>query len=227
VKAHTVFVLAAAVAGLAGTAYAQAPAPAPAAAQATPNTTRVQVRTMENVFMTAVSGGVQQIAQKIVDALPGISVTGGVPRAHGYAVDGHGWFFDVEVPELRWNTIDLYYDLQRPQQGQRPVNGSRGGAPVVTQTPEIDTNQLREEYRKAIRDGLMDAILDFGQVPLKPGEWLSVGVRSADSPLPGLDTSDTVTLVMQITGEDLALFRQTKITRDEAKKRIKVKEDHR
>jgi len=82
-------------------------------------------------------------------------------------------------------------------------------------------------YRKAIRDGLMDAILDFGQVPLKPNEWLTVGVRSADSPLPGIDSSDTVTLVMQITGEDLSLFRQTKITRDEAKKRIQVKEEQR
>jgi len=73
----------------------------------------------------------------------------------------------------------------------------------------------------------MDAILDFGQVPLKPGEWLTVGVRSADSPLPNLDSSDTVTMVMQITGEDLSLFRQAKITRDEAKKRIKIKEEQR
>jgi len=213
------------VAGLVAPAYAQAPAPAAAPSA---SSVRVQVRTMENVFMTAVSGGVQQIARKILEAAPNISVTGGVPRAHGYAIDGHGWFFDIEVPELSWNTIGLAYELQRPQppQGaQRPVNGSR--APVVTQMPDVDTNQLRDEYRSAIRDGLMDAILDFGQVPLKPGEWLTVGVRSADSPMPNLDSSDTVTMVMQITGEDLSLFRQAKITRDEAKKRIKIKEEQR
>ena len=96
---------------------------------------------------------------------------------------------------------------------------------MVPQEP--DSAQLRDAYRRAIRDGLMDAILDFGQVPLKPTEWLSVGVRSADSPMPSLDTGDTVTLVMQITGEDLTLFRQTKITRAEAKKRIKIKEEQR
>jgi hypothetical protein len=194
---------------------------------------RVQVRTMENVFMTAVAGGVQQIAQKIQDSVPGLTVVSGVPRAHGYAVEGHGWFFDVEVPELRWATIDLFYETVRPPQPappttpQRPVGNSTTApaSPVLIQEP--DSAQLREAYRKAIRDGLMDAILDFGQVPLKAGEWLTVGARSADSALPGLDSGDTVTLVMQITGEDLSLFRQTKITREEAKKRIKVKEDHR
>lgn len=219
-KAPTVLTLTAAAIALAAPVYAQAPAP-PAASS------RVQVRTMENVFVTAVAGGVQQIAQRIVEAMPGLTVTGGVPRAHGYAIDGHGWFFDVEVPELRWNTIDLFYDLQRPVSPppQRQVNGSRTVTPVVTEMP--DTAQLRDEYRKAIRDGLMDAILDFGQVPLKPTEWLSVGVRSADSPIPTLDSNDSVTLVMQITGEDLSLFRQTKITRDEAKARIKIKEEQR
>jgi hypothetical protein len=216
VNATRILGAAALIAGFAAPLHAQQPAPAP-----TPNSTRVQVRTMETVFTTAVQSGVQMIAQKIIEAAPGISVTGGVPRAHGYAVDGHGWFFDVEVPELRWNTIDLFFDLQRPQQPQRQVNG-RQAAPV-----DLDTNQLRDLYRKAIRDGLMDAILDFGQVPLKPTEYLTVGVRSADSPIPGLDSSDTVTLVMQITGEDLSLFRQTKITRDEAKKRIQVKEEQR
>lgn len=219
-KTHTVFALTAAVIGLAIPVYAQAPAPGP-------NSVRVQVRTMENIFVTAVAGGVEQIAQKIIAGAPGISVSGGVPRAHGYAVEGHGWFFDVEVPELRWNTIGLYYDLQRPQTPQLPVSGSRPNAALVQPPQEVDTNRLRDDYRRAIRDGLMDAILDFGQVPLKPTEWLTVGVRSADSPLPGLDSGDTVTLVMQITGEDLSLFRQTKITRDEAKKRIKVKEESR
>lgn len=221
-KASSVLTLTAAAIALAAPVYAQAPASAPAAPAAS---SRVQVRTMENVFVTAVAGGVQQIAQKIVEAMPGLTVTGGVPRAHGYAIDGHGWFFDVEVPELRWNTIDLIYDLQRPvSPPQRQVNGSRTVTPVVTMP---DTAQLRDEYRKAIRDGLMDAILDFGQVPLKPTEWLSVGVRSADSPIPTLDSNDSVTLVMQITGEDLSLFRQTKITRDEAKARIKIKEEQR
>jgi hypothetical protein len=221
-KANSVLAFTAAVIGLAVPVYAQAPAPSP-------SSLRVQVRTMENVFVTAVAGGVQQIAQKITEAAPGLTVVSGVPRAHGYAIEGHGWFFDIEVPLLRWATIELYADAQRPQPQppQMSVGNSRRTpvAPAVIQTP--DTAQLHEDYDKAIRECLMDAILDFGQVPLNAGESLTVGARSADSALPGLDTNDTVTLVLQITGEDLSLYRQTKITREEAKKRIKVKEDHR
>lgn len=192
-----------------------------------PANVRVQVRTMENVFVTAVRSGVEQIAQKVTDTSPGLTVVGGVPHAHGYAVENHGWFFDVEVPELYWATIDLYAQLQRP--APRPVGNTTGqsGASVGTAliTQPTEPTVTRDDYRRAIREALMDAMLDYGQVPLKPNEWLTVGARSADSPAPSMD--DTVALVMQITGEDLMLFRQTKITREEAKKRIKIKEEQR
>ena len=78
----------------------------------------------------------------------------------------------------------------------------------------------------AAREALLDAILDFGQVPLKANEFLTVGVRSSDSV--GNDPeSDTVALVLQISGEDLSLFRQQKISRDEAKKRIRINQQQR
>ena len=217
------FCVATAIAASAMPATAQTPqssAPMPA-------NVRVQVRTMENVFVTAVRSGVEQIAQKVTDTSPGLTVVGGVPHAHGYAVENHGWFFDVEVPELYWATIDLYAQLQRPP--ARPVgnttgqSGASGGNALITQPAEPTVT--RDDYRRAIREALMDAMLDYGQVPLKPNEWLTVGARSADSPAPSMN--DTVALVMQITGEDLMLFRQTKITRDEAKKRIKIKEEQR
>ena len=182
---------------------------------------------MENVFVTAVRSGVEQIAQKVQDSVPGLTLVGGVPHAHGYAVENHGWFFDIEVPELYWATIDLYSQLQRPQPRQpesRPVGNpttSPTGAALVQSEPSV----TRDDYRRAIREALMDAILDFGQVPLKATEWLSIGVRSVDTPAPTMN--DTVALVMQITGEDLTLYRQAKITRDEAKKRIKIKEEQR
>ena len=212
-------ILATAIAASASPAWAQTaapPAPMPASV-------RVQVRTMENVFVTAVRSGVELIAQKVTESVPGMTVVGGVPHAHGYAVENHGWFFDVEVPELYWSTINLYAQLQRPGP-QRPVgNAGQGGATIIG--AQAEPQVTRDDYRRAIREALMDAMLDYGQVPLKPNEWLTVGARSADSPSPSME--DTVALVMQITGEDLSLFRQTKITREEAKKRIKVKEEQR
>jgi len=210
VKLSTFF-LSAAIAVTAAPVFAQE---TPAAAAAN---TRVQVRTMENVFVTAVQSGVEQIAKKVTESAPGLTVVGGVPHAHGYAVENHGWFFDIEVPELYWSTIDLYAQLDR-QPAPRNVGNPTARVPS-------EPTVTRDDYRRAIREALMDAILDYGQVPLKAGEWLTVGARSVDAPSPSMN--DTVALVMQISGEDLALFRQTKITREEAKKRIKVKEEQR
>jgi len=208
----------------AGTASAQTP---PANASM-PASVRVQVRTLENVFVTAVRSGVEQIAQKVQESAPGLTLVGGVPHAHGYAVDNHGWFFDVEVPELYWATIELYGQLQRPQprdpnNSNLPVgNSSRTGAGVIQQPAEPTVT--RDDYRRMVREALMDAMLDYGQIPLKSTEWLTVGVRSADSPT---SMDDTVGLVMQITGDDLTLFRQAKITREEAKKRINIRQEKR
>jgi hypothetical protein len=212
-----------AIAASAGTLAAQAPPPA----AAMPASVRVQVRTMENVFVTAVRSGVEQIAQKATETMPGLTLVGGVPRAHGYAVDNHGWFFDVEVPELYWATLEMYVQLQRAPrpEANRPVGNTTGqaaGSNILAQPAEPTVT--RDDYRRIIREALMDAMLDYGQIPLKATEWLTVGVRSPDTPS---SMDDTVALVMQITGEDLTLFRQTKITREEAKKRIKIRQDQR
>lgn len=220
-KAITLFA-ATAIAASAGTASAQTPQTnTPMSASV-----RVQVRTMENVFVTAVRSGVEQIAQKVQEAAPGLTLVGGVPHAHGYAVENHGWFFDVEVPELYWATLEMYVQAQRPTPRPEPVGNTTGqsanAAGLIAQPTEMAVT--RDDYRRIIRESLMDAMLDYGQIPLKAVEWLTVGVRSADSPG---SMADTVGLVMQITGDDLTLFRQTKITRDEAKKRIKIRQEQR
>lgn len=229
----------AAIAALAATAAApvlaqdiagQGMPPAAPAAPASPVATRVQLRTMESVFTNAVQGGVTKLAEQITQAFPGLTIVGSAPRAHGYTVDNYGWFFDVEVPELQWAVIELYAEIQpRPNDPRVAVNGRRpaSGAGAVASSPAPDPAASRDEYRRLIREALMDAMLDFGQVPLKPNERLTVGARSADSPLPTIDNGDSVSLVMQISGEDLALFRQLKITREEAKQRIRVREDRR
>ena len=202
----------------------------PAAAQSTPTpNARYQVRTMETIFVRAIANGVDQIAQRLNEALPGIPVASGTPHAHGYQVENYGWFFDVEVPEIRTATIDLYVELQRPRvpaSGRVNTGVAGQSAPMpVPSSPVIEDPQ--REYRKAIRESLTDAILDFGQMPLRPAEFLTVGARAADPPTPALAGEESMALVLSITGADLAEFRAGKITRDEARTRIKVTESKR
>ncbi len=231
-KASQTLVLSVLIAGCSMPAFAQTAAVPPTApSDASPNL-RAQVRTMERVFSSAIQNGVDSIARKINDVMPGLRIFAGLPHAHGYQVENFGWFFDVEVPEVQTASVDLYQALQPdPRQNDprrpagntvRPAITNREDAPVpaVIQNPE-------REYQLAIRDSLIDAMLDYGQLPLKPTEELTVGARGADAPMPSLESTDAVKLILRITGADLTLYKQGKITREEAKARIKIKEDRR
>ena len=212
--------------GTATPAFAQRTAPATSAD--TPEL-RAQVRTMERVFSSAIQNGVDTIARKMNAVMPGIRLFAGMPHAHGYQVENFGWFFDVEVPEVQEAIVDLYSALQpppsRPGPGTRVGNSATGAAALAPSA--TDTAILKDpqgEYRNAMRNALIDAMLDFGQLPLKPTEELTVGARGADSPNPGMESNSTVALVLRITGSDLTAFRQGKITRAEAKARIRIHE---
>lgn len=235
-KASQTLVLSVLIAGCSMPAFAQTAAVLPTAPVETAPNLRAQVRTMERVFSSAIQNGVDQIAQKINDVMPGLRIFAGLPHAHGYQVENFGWFFDVEVPEVQTASVDLYVALQPDPRRLSSGADTRTVGNTVTgavATPREDPMQApviqdpRREYRLAIRDALMDAMLDYGQLPLKPAEELTVGARAADAPMPSMEASDTVTLILRITGADLALYKQGKITRAEAKARIRVKEDHR
>jgi hypothetical protein len=226
VKAYQTFVMAAMIVGSSATAFAQS-TPSASTSEAAVNL-RAQVRTMERVFSSAIQNGVDQIGRKMNEAVPGLRIFAGMPHAHGYRVDNFGWFFDVEVPEVQTATVQLYQELQRdprrPSPGERPVGNTVNGAVELSVPVNFDPSR---EYRLAIRNALIDAMLDFGQLPLMPGEELTVGARAADGPGPGLESSDTVTLILRISGADLTAFRQGKITRADAKARVRIKEDAR
>lgn len=227
-KASQTLVLSVLIVGCSLPAFAQTAAALPTAPAESPEL-RAQVRTMERVFSGAIQNGVDQIARKINAVMPGLRIFAGLPHAHGYQLEKVGWFFDVEVPEVQTASVDLYQALQpdpRQVDPRRPANNSVQSAitnredtpvPAVIQDP-------RGEYRSAVRDALIDAMLDFGQLPLKPTEELTVGARAADAPMPSMESTETVALVLRITGEDLTLFRQGKITRAEAKARVKIRE---
>jgi len=231
VKASQTLVLSVLIAGCSMPAFAQTAASSPTTAAETAPNLRAQVRTMERVFSSAIQNGVDSIAQKINDVMPGLRIFAGLPHAHGYQVENFGWFFDVEVPEVQTASVDLYQALQpdpRQNDPRRPAGNTV--RPAITNredaVPAVIQNPARE-YQLAIRDSLMDAMLDYGQLPLKPTEELTVGARGADAPMPSMESTDAVTLILRITGADLALYKQGKISRAEAKARIKIKEDRR
>ena len=82
-------------------------------------------------------------------------------------------------------------------------------------------------YEREVISALIDAMLDHsGPIGIGPDEWLTVAARDnehRDRLMPG-DMYDLMTIVLRVKGSDLAAFRADRITREEARKRVEVKE---
>jgi hypothetical protein len=82
-------------------------------------------------------------------------------------------------------------------------------------------------YEEEVITALIDAMLDHsGPIGIGSEEWLTVAARDnehRDRLVPG-EPYDLLTIVLRVKGSDLAAFRSDRITRDEARKRVEVRE---
>ncbi len=99
-----------------------------------------------------------------------------------------------------------------------------GSGDSVLPAPLLDDPGMA--YTNEVKTALIDAMLDFGPpIPLGEAEWLTIAARdNDDSRLGGGDPYDVSTIVLRIRGVDLASYRAKQITRDDALKRVEVRE---
>jgi hypothetical protein len=82
-----------------------------------------------------------------------------------------------------------------------------------------------DDYTTAVRDALIDAMIEYGRpMGIGPDEWLTVGARDAVGPLTPGELYDATVMVLRIRGADLAAYRENRITKEEARKRVDVRE---
>ncbi len=100
-------------------------------------------------------------------------------------------------------------------------------APVA---PPPDAQLLQdpsEAYTHEVKSALIDAMVEnSGPLAIGPEEWLTVAARDnvqVDRFMPG-DPSEVSTIVLQIKGSDLAAYRAGRITLDEVRQRVIVRE---
>jgi hypothetical protein len=80
-------------------------------------------------------------------------------------------------------------------------------------------------YTEAVKNALIDAMLDHGgPMGIGPDEWLTVAAKDAEGPLSPNEPYEASTIVLRIKGSDLAAFRADRLTRDEARGRVEVRE---
>ncbi len=115
--------------------------------------------------------------------------------------------------------------LPKPQPGAAPPSG---GTPVVAQAPRIAVSEEDpgEAYTTAVKESLIDAMLGYSQsLAIGPDEWLTVAARDrGEAGLAADDPFDVTTIQLRIKGADLLALHAGRLTIDEARKRVEVRE---
>ncbi len=106
----------------------------------------------------------------------------------------------------------------------QPVTPSRAVAEPARPTPAPRPN-ADELYTTEVRNALIDAMLDHsGSLPLDSGEWMTVAARDNEDRIAIEDAHDSVTIVLRVQAADLESYRAGRLSREEARKRVEVRE---
>jgi hypothetical protein len=80
-------------------------------------------------------------------------------------------------------------------------------------------------YTNEVKNALVDAMIEYGApIPIADTEWLTIAARDSDDSRLSGDLYDVSTIILRIRGADLSAYRARQISRDEALKRVDVRE---
>lgn len=112
--------------------------------------------------------------------------------------------------------------------GSSTVTAQTTVAPVAA--PAVDRSVVEDPnaaYTREVSAAIVDAMIEnSGPLPVAENEWLTVAARDNLRPnrlVPG-DISNISSIVFRIKGSDLAAFRAGRMTLDDTRKRVEVKQ---
>ncbi|HKY22085.1 MAG TPA: hypothetical protein VJM31_12790 [Vicinamibacterales bacterium] len=190
----------------------------PAPATAAQIQARQQISSFEAALENAVRSGAQMLDQRLqASSAANMVMLAGLARARGFRLDDYGVLFDVEFPSMRRSMVWSMQELER---------ASTGRARQASDTSS--SVQPREIYQSEITEALITAILDFpGAIGVGAAEWLTIAARESVVDrrfVPG-DPGDTaITVILRMKGGDLNALRGGTLARDEARKRVEIKQ---
>jgi hypothetical protein len=133
--------------------------------------------------------------------------------------------------ELALRRLELQVGPVAPQGASAGVRAQTVGATAAgTVAPAVDPVLLDDPngaYTREVSAAIIDAMIEnSGPLPVGEGEFLTVAARDNVRPdrfVPG-DTSNISSIVFRIKGSDLAAYRAGRITLDDARARVEVKQ---
>lgn len=210
-----------------------------------------QIQLFESVLQRAVRNSGVDFARNHGDFIPpDLLLTSSDAQVVGMAPPQIGSIiFYVQVPAIRYALLSFNAPRTPARTGaplQPTANSGRGGpsparaqglpdADPMTVSPVVDdgrcANRVKPtrgygdpdyEYAVAVCDALLDAMLENSSaLGVKEHEWLTI-VAMAEPERPTLIGSATKTY-LTIKGADLLAYRQGKLTKDEARRRVDLK----
>ena len=98
-------------------------------------------------------------------------------------------------------------------------------APPETPVEQAPMRDPSVAYEDEVKQALVDAVLDYaGSLQLPAVEWVTVAARDAGYVAFPDAVSDMVTVTLSVRVSDLIDFRAQRLTRDEARSRVVIRE---
>jgi hypothetical protein len=187
-----------------------------------------QIRVMEGTLTGSVSLAANQVAREVQSSSPGAMLFSGAARAKGFTLDGYGAFFYVEIPALDMNLVLTVETLERNAQRRsdlQQASQNDASAEAKEALKSVADQDPGQKYREAVKRCLVDAMLDNSKsMDLRPDEWLTIAARGSEAGLIPGEIYQLTTLVLKVKGSDLADFLAGRLTRDEARKKVEVRQ---
>ena len=209
----------------------RADAPAPVS-----DATRNQVEGFERSLQGAIDSAASKLNQRVKEAFPGAQFQlrfVAQAQVTGVLLPESGAVFHVLIPPIEDLDVRiLMMNAPRPVQPSPtspvvPTRATDPNRPTVTGLVEADPNVAPltdpdKEYTAFMRFSLIDAVLDHALgLPIPAGQYLTV-IAGELQIVPATPFNPrSRMLILQLKGEDLTALRENRISRDEAKNRIR------
>jgi hypothetical protein len=198
---------------------------------------------MEGTLTSSVRLAAKQVSNEVKSLHPTATLFTGEARAKGFTLDGYGVFFFVEIPALDLSVMLTVENFEREAQRRldaqvtsrpqpQPVGGARQESPALAVAPaandmlkSVADDDPGQRYRDAVKLALIDAMLDNSKnLALQPDEWLTVAARGSEAGLLTNEILQLRTVVLRVKGSDLADFLAGRLTQEEARQKVEVRQ---
>ena len=214
-------------------AVATLAAAAPAGAQQTvdvqiPDSAKHQVLVFESNLRAAIQRGAQNLADRARQVVPDVILRfEAEPVVTGLLLPDYGAIFYAQIPGIQEVGLKLWSMNREATSSVSRVASGAGGRVGATGIVEADPavpplTDPDKEYTAFMRSALVDAILDNAlALPVAEGETLTLIAGDVTGRPQDPLARQSRRLILRIKGEDLIALRLNRITRDEARARIK------